>query len=135
MKSPRARGGCLFCLRLQARHPRRCTSVWIGEWHTHPDGPLEHATSIGVGKVVLVAPAGGARNGVVEDGPTGTALAESVRDIVRGALNANSSEVHLYLATPAGLALLLGNRWNRLRSTVLYEFVEGTYVRAIEVPA
>lgn len=96
---------------------------------------LEHATSTGVGRVVLVAPAVGARNGVVKDGPTATALAESVRDIVRGQLNAKSSEVHLYLATPAGLALLLGNRWNRLRSTILYEFVDGTYVRTIEVPA
>lgn len=96
---------------------------------------LEHATSIGVGKVVFVAPAVGARNGVVDDGPTATALAESVRDVVRGQLNENSSGVHLYLATPAGLALLLGNRWNRLCSTVFYEFVDGTYVRTIEVPA
>ena len=80
-------------------------------------------------------PAVGARNGVIEDGPTATALAEQVRDVVRDQLNATSSEVHLYLATPAGLALLLGNRWNRLRPTVLYEFVDGTYVRTIEVPA
>lgn len=96
---------------------------------------LEHATSIGVGKVVLLAPAVGPRNGVVEDAPTATALAESLRDVVRNHLNHDSSEVHLYLATPAGLALLLGNRWNRLRRTIVYEFVDGTYVRTIEVPA
>lgn len=96
---------------------------------------LDHAKRLGVGRVVLVAPAGGARNGVVPDGPTATALAEAIRNAVRANLRPQDREVHLYLATPAGLALLLGNRWNRIRPTVLYEYTPDDYVRTIEVPA
>ena len=29
--------------------------------------------------------------------------------------------VHLFLATPMGLALLLGHRWNRVAPTIVYE--------------
>lgn len=99
------------------------------------EGAMEHAKSIGVGRAVLVAPAAGARNGLVQDGPTATALAEAIRNAVRGELTAEDTEVHLYLATPSGLALLLGNRWNRVRPTVLYEYVTDGYVRTLEVPA
>lgn len=96
---------------------------------------LDHARRVGIGRVVLVAPVGGARNGLVQDGPMATALAEAIRDAVRAALTAQDREVHLYLATPAGLALLLGNLWNRIRPTVLYEYTTDGYVRTLEVPA
>lgn len=32
--------------------------------------------------------------------------------------------MHLFLACPMGLALLLGNRWNRLCQTVVYEDIK-----------
>lgn len=96
---------------------------------------LEHAKRVGVGRVVLVAPEFGARSSVVQDGPTATAMAERIRNAVRDTLDGRDTEVHLYLATPAGLALLLGNRWNRVRPTVVYEFTAAGYVRTLEVPA
>lgn len=96
---------------------------------------LEHAKSLGVGRVVLVAPESGARNGVVQDGPTASAMAEGIRNAVRDNLDGRTLEVHLYLATPAGLALVLGNRWNRLRPTVVYEWTPAGYAKTLEIPA
>ncbi len=96
---------------------------------------LEHAKRVGVGRVVLVAPQAGSRNGAVQDGPTAVALAEAIRNAVRDNLERRNTEVHLYLATPAGLALLLGNRWNRVRPTVVYEFTPAGYARTLEVLA
>ena len=36
--------------------------------------------------------------------------------------------IHLFQAGPMGLALLLGNRWNRLRPTTVYEDVNAQQV-------
>ena len=36
-------------------------------------------------------------------------------------VRAEGTTVHLFLAGPMGLALLLGHRWNRVAATVVYE--------------
>ena len=96
---------------------------------------LAHARSSGVGRVVLIAPDGGPRGGAVADAPSATAMAEAIRNTVRDHLAADTTEVHLYLAAPAGLALVLGNRWNRVRPTVVYEYTPAGYVPTLTVPA
>ncbi len=90
-----------------------------------------------VGRVLALAPASGARAESVPDGPTAAAMALAVRDAVRAHLDSATDEIHLFLAAPAGLALLLGHRWNALRPTVVYEHL-GTgkgYARTFRVPA
>ena len=96
---------------------------------------LAHARSEGFGKVVLVAPAAGPSGGAVADAPSGTAMAEAIRNSVRDHLAADTRAVHLYLAAPAGLALVLGNKWNRVRPTVVYEHTPAGYTTTLTVPA
>lgn len=79
------------------------------------------AAELPVGRVLAIAPTTGANAGVVPDGPTGAALAVAIRNLVRQHLDGATEEIHLFMAVPAGLALLLGHRWNALRPTVVYE--------------
>jgi hypothetical protein len=74
-----------------------------------------------IGRLLRITPSGGTSNESIPDGPTATALAEAVRDLIRAELSPTTDEIHLFLATPAGLALLLGHRWNALRPTTVYE--------------
>jgi hypothetical protein len=56
----------------------------------------------------------------VPDTATANALATGMRDAVRRACR-DTDKIHLFLASPMGLALMLGHRWNRLRTTTVYE--------------
>lgn len=47
-------------------------------------------------------------------------LATGIRDAVRRACR-DTDKIRLFLASPMGLALMLGHRWNRLRTTTVYE--------------
>lgn len=96
---------------------------------------IANAVAVGAGKVLVVAPKGGARNGLVQDPGTATALAERIRDVVRSRLEPETGEILLHLATPAGLALLLGHRWNRMRPTTPYEHTPAGYIRTFQIPA
>ncbi len=96
---------------------------------------IANATAVGAGKVLLLAPKGGARNGLVPDPGTATALAERVRDVVRSRLEPETTQILLHLATPAGLALLLGHRWNRMRPTTPYEHTPAGYIPTFQIPA
>ena len=93
---------------------------------------VAHAEKLGLGRGVVISPEGGASNTSVPDGPAAAALAEMIRNIVR---DLGASEIHLFMAVPAGLALLLGHRWNRTGPTVVYEHTPGGYVRTFRVAA
>lgn len=93
---------------------------------------LKHARDLGVARAVLIEPAGGASNTAVPDGPTAAAMAESIRNIIR---DLDDEELHLFMAVPAGVALLLGHWWNRIRPTVVYEHTQGCYVRTYRINA
>ena len=92
---------------------------------------------LSVGRALAIAPASGARAESVPDGPTAAALALAIRDAVRAHLDGTTDEIHLFLAAPAGLALLLGHRWNALRPTVVYEHLGAGrgYARTFGIPA
>lgn len=82
------------------------------------------ATSgVPVGRLVTITPGGGPDDQSVRTAGMAVAYAALIRDLVRAAVDERPSpdRVHLFLAGPGGLALLLGNRWNCLRPTVVYE--------------
>ena len=75
-----------------------------------------------VGSLMSIFPDSGPSPAAVPDSPTAAATAVAVRDAVRGLLRATSvAHIHLFLATPGALALLLGHRWNAMRLTTVYE--------------
>ena len=85
--------------------------------------------------VVLQSPEGPKDNSVAT--PTAAvALAVGLRDYVRRTLK-NERRVHLFLAGPMGLSLLIGHRWNRIAPTTVYEEIRGEcqYCPAFEISA
>ena len=80
------------------------------------------AAELPVGRFVSILPAGGPSPASIPDEPTAAAVAVAARDAVRDLLeDAPVAHIHLFLATPGALALLLGHRWNALRPTTVYE--------------
>lgn len=78
---------------------------------------------IPVAELVTIQPADGADDQAVAGAGQAVAYAQQIRDLVRLELDGRpgTRRVHLFLAGPGGLALLLGHRWNRIRPTVVYE--------------
>jgi hypothetical protein len=72
------------------------------------------------GRLVILSPRGGPRDNAVSGPEDAAALAVGIRDTVRQ-LARGHRRVHLFLAGPMGLALLLGHRWNRVAPTIVYE--------------
>ncbi|WP_406134552.1 SAVED domain-containing protein [Streptomyces sp. NBC_01089] len=89
-----------------------------------------------VSRLLVLRPPGGAKDNSVPDAATASALAVGIRDLLRRACRAHPA-IHLFQASPMGLALLLGNRWNRLRPTTVYEDVNAqqVYEKAFVVDA
>lgn len=94
------------------------------------------AHTIPVGRLLVLRPPNGTSDGAVPDAATANALAVGMRDAVRRACR-GAPHIHLFLAAPMGLALMLGHRWNRLRPTTVYEDVdtEAVYEPAFVVSA
>jgi SMODS-associated and fused to various effectors sensor domain len=88
-----------------------------------------------VQRLVVFSPPGGPRDNAVE-GPAGAcALAYGLRQAARQATGTHP-RVHLFLAGPMGLALILGHRWNRLAPTTVYEDIAAlSYEAAFTVSA
>ena len=90
------------------------------------DGVLDflREKNLPVSKLLVYAPpGGGAKDKSVPDGSAANALAVGIRDHLRRRTRP-VRRLHLFLATPRGLALLLGHRWNRLCQTVVYEDIK-----------
>ncbi len=94
------------------------------------------STRLPVGQLVCLSPPAGAHDRSVVDAASAGALALGIRDAVRKSAG-SSPRVHLFLAGPLGLALLLGNRWNRIAPTIVYEDLgpRTGYEAAFTVPA
>jgi hypothetical protein len=73
-----------------------------------------------VDRLILLSPPGGARDNAVGSPEDACALAVGIRDAARRAVRGRP-RVHLFLAGPMGLSLLLGHRWNRVAPTTVYE--------------
>jgi hypothetical protein len=75
-----------------------------------------------VDAVARVALPGGSRAARIADGGHAVGVVHAIRDEMRRLLRETAARrIHLFLAAPAGLALLLGHRWNRIAPTVVYE--------------
>jgi hypothetical protein len=80
------------------------------------------AARLPVGTLATITPAAGAGNQAITGPRHAVAVALAVRDEVRRLARATSAQrLHLFLACPGGLALLLGHWWNRVPTTQLYE--------------
>ena len=96
------------------------------------------ATELPVGSLTTILPGGGPNPASIPDSPTAAAVAVAARDAVRDLLEDTPvAHIHLFLATPGALALLLGHRWNALRPTTVYEHL-GTgvgYAPTFQIPS
>lgn len=79
--------------------------------------------AVPVNRLVTIQPAIGADDQAVESAGQAVTYAQQVRDLVRHEIDGqpDTERVHLFLAGPGGLALLLGHRWNRIGPTGVYE--------------
>ena len=96
------------------------------------------AANLPVGSITSILPAGGPSPAAIPDSPTAAATAVAARNAVRELLlTTSAARIHLFLATPGALALLLGHRWNAMRPTIVYEHL-GTgngYTPTFLIPA
>ena len=67
-------------------------------------------------------------------GPERPVRSPSASAITRRAAH-DHQRVHLFLATPIGLALLLGHRWNRVAPTIVYDDLPPGYEAAFTISA
>ncbi|MFJ7212835.1 SAVED domain-containing protein [Amycolatopsis sp. NPDC098790] len=88
--------------------------------------------------LLTITPAAGPDDASITDARHAVTYAEKIRNLVRAELGgqATAEAVHLFLAGPGGLALVLGHRWNRTRTTVVYEHLGAGlgYIPAFTVP-
>ncbi|MGI5192147.1 SAVED domain-containing protein [Streptomyces sp. CA-288835] len=89
-----------------------------------------------VSRLLVLRPPGGPKDNSIPDAAAASALAVGIRDLLRRACRTHPA-IHLFQAGPRGLSLLLGNRWNRLRPTTVYEDVNGQqlYEKAFVIDA
>ncbi|WP_329012041.1 SAVED domain-containing protein [Streptomyces sp. NBC_00690] len=83
--------------------------------------------NIPASRLLILTPPAGPKDRSVLDSPAANALAVGIRNALRRPAR-TTPRIHLFLACPMGLALLLGHRWNRLRPTVVYEDVSTAQV-------
>jgi SMODS-associated and fused to various effectors sensor domain len=76
--------------------------------------------NVPVERLVTMQPPSGARDNSIRGAEGACALAVGIRDAVRRLVPGHQT-LHLFLAGPMGLALLLGHRWNRILPTIVYE--------------
>jgi hypothetical protein len=80
-------------------------------------------TGIPANHLLTSQPAAGADDQSIAGAEQAVTYAETIRNLVRGELDQQPGVeyIHLFLAGPGSLALLLGHRWNRTRPTIVYE--------------
>lgn len=86
-------------------------------------GSYLRATGLPVDNLVVIEPADGSDDQAVRSGGHAVALAEGIRNKIRQILvsRPDTPRIHLFLAGPGGLSLMLGHRWNKVRPTTIYE--------------
>ena len=82
------------------------------------------------------APADGPSGQAIPDAATARGWAVAVRDAVQQASEEDAGRtVHLFMAVPAGVALLLGHLWNHVPPTQVYAPLNPGYEPAYTIPA
>jgi hypothetical protein len=85
-----------------------------------------------IGNAIRIGLADGAQ---ISSGAHAMTIARAVKEAIRQQLrDTESDHVHVFLATPAGLSLLLGHLWNRMAPTTVWEDLGvAGYQRAFEI--
>lgn len=84
--------------------------------------------AVGIAELVTLLPKGGSHDQAIASPGEAVAYAQTMRNAVRLELERRYAQrIHLFLAGPGGLALLLGHRWNRLAPTTVYEHLGPGY--------
>lgn len=79
------------------------------------------------GRMVVLAPTEGPSNQALSSPEAALGCAFAIRDRVRQLVReCESTRIHLFLAMPHGLSLLLGHLWDRMPTTQLYEDLGAT---------
>jgi hypothetical protein len=87
-----------------------------------PDVRAYLAAVPSVGRYVALSLAPGPGRRMITSSAHATAATVGIRDLVRQlARDHGAQRLHLFLAVPHGLALLLGHLWDRMPPTLLYE--------------
>jgi CBASS immunity sensor of nucleotide second messenger signals len=87
-----------------------------------------------LGRLLTLGPDQEPGHTAVPGGDWSAGWARAARESVRQAVTSiNATRVHVFLAAPAGTALMLGHYWNMMPTTVLYEYIpsENTYVQTM----
>ncbi len=101
------------------------------------DDVRRHIASTGLNLPIITAYLpGGASNASVTDCNHAYSISLAIRDLAREiARTVNPPVVHLFMAAPAGLAVLLGGIWDRVPTTQTYEDLSGNgYEPAFLIP-
>ncbi|MEU8337810.1 SAVED domain-containing protein [Micromonospora sp. WMMA1976] len=94
--------------------------------------------NLAIDRILTLLPADGAHDQSVAGAGEAVAYAQALRNAIRQDLECKpAARVHIFLAGPGGLALLLGHRWNRVAQTTVYEDLGAGrgYVPAFKVDA
>lgn len=88
-----------------------------------------------VGTLLALGPQSDPGNRAVSSAAWAAAWARSAREQARrAAASAGATHVHLYLAAPAALAMMLGHQWNLMPPTTVYEHLRTGYAPTLSLP-
>lgn len=88
------------------------------------DEALKHIETeeLPIGTFTSITPSSGPSQTAISSSASAATVAISIRHAIgRTLIDTRAEHIHLFLATPGALALLLGHRWNALRTTTVYE--------------
>ena len=101
------------------------------------DDVVEFVRERGLAATVLtVTSQNGPGRDSIQDGAHARNWARSARELIRAQLrelDPRPQHIHLFLAAPAGAALLLGHDWNLLPTTLVYEHTGSSYAPSMTV--
>jgi hypothetical protein len=93
------------------------------------------AAQLPIASLLVLGPQGDQGNQAVPTAAWAVAWARSAREQARQAATAiGATHVHLYLAAPAALAMMLGHQWNLMPATTIYEHARPGYIPTISLP-
>ena len=96
---------------------------------------LDYARSSGcAASVVNIGSEKAPGDGAISGSAHAKTWARQARELIRAEVaRLGAARVHLFLSAPAGAALLLGQDWNMLPPTTVYEYTGSTYAPTFEV--
>jgi hypothetical protein len=84
--------------------------------------------SLPIGTLLVLGPDTEPGNHAVPSAAWAAGWARAAREQARSAVAASgSTRVHLFLAAPAGVAMMLGHQWNLMPATTIYEYLRPGY--------